>query len=75
VPPLALLVSGMKDAAEAYGQSHSEAIAILEPVLARFATDANAVGDADLQTEAEFWPKLLELMKAGAPQGSLYPGY
>jgi Ca-activated chloride channel family protein len=71
--PLALLVAAMRDAAETYGTDHGAAVAILEPALERFAADASAVGDADLQTEAEFWPQLLELMKSHAPQGDFYP--
>lgn len=72
--PLALLVTAMHDAAEAYGSSPAQSVTLLEPALERFATDAAAVGDEQLQTEAEFWTQLLDLMKAGAPQGSMYPG-
>ena len=69
---LALLVDGMHRAAASYHSSHTEAIGVLEPVLARFATDAGAIGRDDIDAEAAFWPKLLELMQAGAPQGDLY---
>jgi Ca-activated chloride channel family protein len=68
--PLALLVTAMHDAAVLYETDHSAAIALLEPAISRFAQDAD--GDAELQSEAVFWPKLLDLMKQGTPSGSLY---
>jgi Ca-activated chloride channel family protein len=72
---LALLVSGMRDAAELYGSDRAAAIERLSPTLDRFAADAAAIADADLQTEAEFWPQLLTLMEQGATQGSFYGEY
>lgn len=70
--PLALLVRAMREAAELYQIDHDAAVARLEPALRRYAAAAEAVGDADLQAEAEFWVKLLVLMIQDAPQGSLY---
>lgn len=70
--PLALLVTAMHDAAEQYGSSPSQAISILKPALDRFQKEA--AGDADLETEATFWTRLLDLMQQGAPQGNFYPG-
>jgi len=72
---LALFTSEMRRALEAYASSPDAAAAILSPALDRLAADAAATGDAELTTEAAFWPKLLDLMKAHAPQGSLYGGY
>jgi Ca-activated chloride channel family protein len=69
---LALLVSAMNEAAELYGSDPDGAVERLAPALERFAVDADALDDADLQEEAEFWPKLLELMVQGAQQGSFY---
>lgn len=39
--------------------------------LARFETDAAAIGDADLDREVDFAQALLALMRTGAPQGTL----
>lgn len=69
---LALFTSAMHDAAEAYATDHANAIAIFEPALARLSSDAVASNDDDLTKEAEFWVKLLDLMKKNAPQGDLY---
>lgn len=69
--PLALLVTAMHDAAEQYSTSPTQAIATLKPALARFTKDAS--GDPDLEAEAQFWVKLLDLMQQGAAQGNFYP--
>jgi Ca-activated chloride channel family protein len=69
---LALLVSGMRAAAERYASNPSGAIADLQRTLDRFRADAARLNDAAIHAEAEFWPKLLELMQAGASQGSFY---
>lgn len=69
---LALLVQAMHDAAKDYDPDPAAAIATLETALARFAADAAAIGDAGIDAEAAFWPALLDLMKAGAPQGDFY---
>ncbi len=72
---LALLVSGMHAAADLYGSDQAGAVALLEPVLECFAADATAIADPDIDVEAAFWPRLLELMESGATQGNLYGGY
>jgi Ca-activated chloride channel family protein len=72
---LAIFTSELREALEAYGGQPAHAIEILEPALGRLAQDAAATSDAELTAEAEFWPQLLELMKAGAPQGDLYGGF
>ena len=70
---LALLVDGMEKAASAYGDDTSAAIETLTATLDRFGSDAATLGDADLVVEADFWPRLLQLMLEGAPQGTFYP--
>lgn len=69
--PLAELVTAMHDAATQYATAPSQAISILKPPLERFKNAA--AGDPDLEAEATFWAKLLDLMQQGAPQGSFYP--
>jgi Ca-activated chloride channel homolog len=69
---LASLVQAMHDAAEKYKTSRSEAVAILEPALARFEADAVVIGDPAIDAEAAFWAKLLSLMEMDAPQGDFY---
>lgn len=70
---LALLVSAMRDAAEAYESDPATAVAILQPARDRFASDAAAVGDGAIDPEIAFADALLALMTAGAPQGTFYP--
>ncbi len=70
---LALLVSGMEEAAAAYALDPEGAAASLRSVVERFSADAE--GDEALAAEIEFAAELLRLMEAGAPQGDLYgPG-
>lgn len=69
---LALFTSAMHDAVEAYETDHAEAQAIFGPALDRLNADAVSANDDDLAKEAEFWVKLLDLMKNNAPQGNLY---
>jgi Ca-activated chloride channel family protein len=71
---LALLVSGMKQAATEYATSRPAAVATMTAVAARFASDAAALADPALDPEVELADALLALMEAGAPQGSLYGG-
>ena len=71
---LALLVSGMRDAATQYASDKAGAVAAMEAVVARFTDDAAAIGDPALDAEIDFAEALLALMRAGAPQGNLY-GY
>ena len=72
---LAVLVSGMREAAERYvNESDREsAVAHRTAVRDRFVADAAALGDASLDAEIAFTEALLALMVAGAPQGDLYP--
>lgn len=69
---LALLVSRMADACDAYATDHAAAIAILEPARERFASDAAALGDPALPAELAFTDAMLDLMRNDAPQGSFY---
>jgi Ca-activated chloride channel family protein len=69
---LALLVSGMRQAAEQYATDHAAAVTTLEAVVERFASDAAAIGDPALDPELDFAAALLALMRADAPQGTLY---
>lgn len=70
---LALLVSAMHDAAEAYESDHAAAVTILQAARDRFASDATAVGDGAIDPEIAFTDALLALMSADAPQGNFYP--
>jgi Ca-activated chloride channel family protein len=72
---LALLVSGMREAAETYKTGRDEAAVIMEGVLERFASDAGWIEDPALDAEVAFAQALLDLMRAGAPQGNFYYGY
>ena len=70
---LALLVTGMHEAAGLYEESQSAAVERMTAARDRFAADAEALGDATLTPELELASDLLALMEAGAPQGSWYP--
>jgi len=69
---LALLVSGMHDAAEAYGGDRDAAVAIMRGAAERFAADAAALAEPALDVEVELAEAMLALMERGAPQGTLY---
>lgn len=69
---LALLVSGMKEASARYGEAPAPAAELMQTAATRFEADAEALGDDSLAEEVTFARKLLELMAAGAPQGTLY---
>lgn len=69
---LALLVDGMHAAAEQYPFSPSEAEVTMAAALARFEADAAASGAEDLVPEVDLGRALLALIRAGAPQGTLY---
>jgi len=69
---LAMLVAGMKQAAEHYTSERAEAVAGMERTAARFHEEAAALADEDLQPEIDFTDALLRLMRQGAPQGTLY---
>jgi Ca-activated chloride channel family protein len=70
---LAVFTSELKEALTAYTQDSAKAVATLEAALERLSADA--ASDAELTAEAEFWPALLTLMQAGAPQGDMYGGF
>lgn len=72
---LALLVSGMQEAAERYATDPAQAEAILGRALDRFNADADAIADPALDRERDFGLALLRLMQQRAPQGNLYGGY
>lgn len=70
---LALLVEGMHQAAEQYPFSASEAEETMATAQARFEADVGAAAGAeDLVTEVELGRAMLALIRARAPQGTLY---
>ena len=69
---LAVLVAGMRDAAEVYGEDPSAAIAAMQTAVQRITADAAALGDTTLAPEIELAEALLQLMEDGAEQGDLY---
>jgi len=69
---LALLVSGMHDAAAAYSGDPALATTIMRTAQDRFAADAAAIGAPDLAPEVELGQAMLDLIEERAPQGSLY---
>jgi len=71
---LALLVEGMQKAAQSYSTDPQIAVVTLSAAIQRIVSDAQALGDADLDAEIQFANSLLALMEAGAEQGDLY-GY
>jgi len=72
---LALLVDGMHTAASAYAEDREAAVATMEGVAARFDADVAALDDEDLPVEVALAEALLELMRDGAEQKSLYGPY
>ena len=62
----------MHRAAEQYPFSPSEAEVTMAAAQARFEADAAASGAPDLADEVAFGSAMLELIRAGAPQGTLY---
>lgn len=73
VVALALLVTGMREAAELYAESPPAAVELMQIARDRFAADVESLGNESLDQELAFADALLALMKDGAPQGSLYP--
>jgi Ca-activated chloride channel homolog len=71
---LALLVTGMREAAERYAADPAAAEAIMQTAHDRFAADAAAIADPTLEPEVELAAALLQLIVDRAPQGTLY-GY
>ncbi len=69
---LALLVSGMKEAAEIYGKSPEQAEGIMRATDERFAADAGLIDDPSLDPEIELSRRMLQLVTERAPQGTLY---
>jgi Ca-activated chloride channel family protein len=72
---LALLVDGMHSAATAYHEDPAAAVATMEGVATRFEEDAIALDDEDLPVEVQLAQDLLQLMRDGAEQKSLYGPY
>jgi Ca-activated chloride channel homolog len=69
---LALLVSGMHDAAASYAGDPAVALTIMRGAQERFAADAAALGDPTLTPEVELGAAMLRLIEQRAPQGTLY---
>ena len=69
---LTLLVTEMKRATSLYQTDPEQAIAILSTALSRFSAYSVLIGDEEITREAAFWPRLLDLMEAGAEQGTFY---
>jgi Ca-activated chloride channel family protein len=72
---LALLVSGMAEAAKVYRESQEQAVVTMTATLERFESDVEALGDTAIAVEVGFAEALLSLMSAGASQGDLYGLY
>ncbi len=72
---LALLMSGMRDAAIRYQESQAGAVELMKLTRDRFAADAEALNEPGLAPELELAGDILALMESGAPQGDLYYGY
>ncbi|MCB9559701.1 MAG: VWA domain-containing protein [Kofleriaceae bacterium] len=69
---LALLVSGMHDAAAAYAVDPAGAQAVMDAADVRFAADAAGLADPDLDVEVALSAAMRQLVADRAPQGSLY---
>ena len=69
---LALLVTGMKKAAELYQEDRPAATEMFRPIVARIVADAEFFDDDGLREEAKFAQKMLKLMEEEAPQGNFY---
>lgn len=69
---IALLMSNMRKAAELYQMNPTEAIALMEKVVARITTDAASFADPSFAPDVKLAEDVLHLMKIGAPQGDLY---
>ena len=71
---LALVVSGMHDAAALYATDKAAGVAKLQTVLTRFLADRAALAEPSLDAEQQLAEGMLAKMKKGAQQGNLY-GY
>jgi Ca-activated chloride channel family protein len=70
---LALLVSGMRDAATLYQDRKSDAaVELMKVTRDRFAADAELLADPGFIPELDFANDVLGLMESNAPQGYLY---
>ena len=69
---LALLTEALEQSTSLYQSSQHAAAAHLAAALERFDVAADRLNDAGLDDEALFWPKLLQLIDEGAPQGDFY---
>lgn len=72
---LARLVSGMKEAADLYGEDRDEAIAVMTRCHMQLAGALEGLDDPGLDTELAFSGALLRLMREGASQASFYGGF
>ncbi len=69
---LAMLVDGMKGAAEVYGEDPEAAIGLMQSVCARIDQDIDDLQDAALEPEMDLADAILQLMIDGAEQGDMY---
>lgn len=69
---LGLYAEAMHDALVAYQDDQPRAEAILAAAVERFTADAAALDAADVKAEVELGTALLALVRAHAPQGTLY---
>jgi Ca-activated chloride channel homolog len=72
---LAILVTGMKDAATVYADDSQAAIAQIEDVVIRINQDATQLEDENMNVEVELAQALRDLMVDGAEQGDFYGSY
>jgi Ca-activated chloride channel homolog len=72
---LAILVSELRRAAEAYPQDPAGAAQLARQAAQRFAGDAAALADPALEPEVAFGQAVAGLMERRAPQGDLYGRY
>lgn len=72
---LGLVTEAMHEAALVYQTAPEAASTILHDAVARFAADAEALGDADLPVELELVRAMSRLVDQHAPQGSLYGAF
>jgi Ca-activated chloride channel family protein len=70
---LAMLVTAMHDAADAYADDSGEAVAILSDALDLLRSASESLNDPAFQQELALADRMLDLMISGAAQGDLYP--
>jgi len=71
---LAVLVDGMKNAAEVYGEDAEAAVELMELVCARISADIDELQDDALIPEWDLAEAIRQLMIDGAEQGDMYLG-